>query len=85
LAFWSSGELRAAMFTFAALPPLATIVAYFIWVFRDPDRLQSERFQVTRAQYALLGDNRIRRDLLMKVIEGSPSVPGLSPGDATDA
>jgi hypothetical protein len=30
------------------VPVLSAIVAYFIWMFRDPDRLQSEDYQLAR-------------------------------------
>ena len=33
-------------FGFAALPVLFAMVVYLIWMFRDPDRLQSEEYRV---------------------------------------
>jgi hypothetical protein len=34
------------LLVFAAVPILFTMVVYLIWMFRDPDRLQSEEYRV---------------------------------------
>jgi hypothetical protein len=38
--------IRIGLLAFAALPIIVTIVAYFIFMFRDPDRLQSEEYRL---------------------------------------
>jgi len=37
---------RLALFCFAAVPVLFTMIAYLVFMFRDPDRLQSEEYRV---------------------------------------
>jgi hypothetical protein len=49
---------------------MCAIVAFFYLLFKDPDRLQSERFQLTRQQYRLIGDD-LRRG---QVIESASEV-----------
>jgi len=46
------------------------MLAFFYLLFKDPDRLQSERFQLTRQQYRLIGDD-LRRG---QVIESASEV-----------
>jgi hypothetical protein len=50
----------------------APIIAYFIWMFRDPNRLQSEDYQLEN-QRMLLGDERHPGI----VIEGRANVPNV--------
>lgn len=38
--------VRMGLLAFAAVPILFTMVVYLIWMFRDPDRLQSEEYRV---------------------------------------
>lgn len=45
-AFATDANARLALFCFAAIPLLGAIIAYFILMFRDPDRLQSEEYRV---------------------------------------
>jgi hypothetical protein len=65
-----TGGLQIALFCFGALPPVCAILAFFYLLFKDPDRLQSERFQLTRQQYQLIGDD-LRRG---QTIEGASEV-----------
>jgi hypothetical protein len=37
---------RLGLLCFAAVPVLFTMVVYLVWMFRDPDRLQSEEYRV---------------------------------------
>lgn|SRR5665213_1018647 len=58
VATWAlSGWLQIAMFCIGTAPPACAVVAYFLLLSRDPDRLQSERFQLTRQRYSLIGDD----------------------------
>jgi hypothetical protein len=36
----------------------APIIAYFIWMFKEPNRLQSEDYQLAHQKMLLLGDDR---------------------------
>jgi hypothetical protein len=38
--------IRLVLLCFAAVPVLATLIAYAIFMFRDPDRLQSEEYRI---------------------------------------
>ncbi len=44
----SKGGLQVFLCCLAGLPVIAAIIAYFIFMFRDPDRLQSEDYQINR-------------------------------------
>jgi hypothetical protein len=65
-----SGWLQIALFCFGGISPICVIAAFFYLLFKDPDRLQSERFQLTRHQYRLIGDD-LRRG---QVIENASEV-----------
>jgi len=41
------------LFGMGSLPFVATVVAYFIWMFRDPDRLQSEEYVLRRTELSI--------------------------------
>jgi hypothetical protein len=63
-AIWITDPLlRDAFFVLAALGVLATIIAYFVLLFRDPDRLQSEEYRLRQSALQLLiakgGDEKI--------------------------
>jgi hypothetical protein len=45
------------------------ILAFFYLLFKDPDRLQSERFQLTRQQYRLIGDDLRRGQIIESASE----------------
>jgi hypothetical protein len=68
---FQTGWIEIGLFASGGVPVLAALTAYFYLLFIDPDRLQSERFQLTRHQYQLLGDDRISTDRLGAIIEGS--------------
>jgi hypothetical protein len=38
--------IRLVLLCFAAVPVLVTLIAYVIFMFRDPDRLQSEEYRI---------------------------------------
>lgn len=46
--------IRLVFAGLAAIPVLATLVAYFIFLFRDPDRLQSEEYRIRQRAIQLL-------------------------------
>jgi hypothetical protein len=45
--------IKYFLLAFGALPVFATLVAYFIFVFRDPDRLQSEEFILRQQELSI--------------------------------
>jgi hypothetical protein len=46
--------IRLVLICFAAIPVIATIAAYIIFMFRDPDRLQSEEYRIRRRALQIL-------------------------------
>lgn len=54
---FGTGYLAWAVCGVFLIPIPATIVAYFMWMFRDPDRLQSEKHQMDLRKITLLGDS----------------------------
>src|SRR5579864_1043105 len=62
--FAAHGFWRAALYILGTIPPACALVAYFRLLFTDPDRLQSERFQLTRQQYQMIGDDRHRGQIV---------------------
>lgn len=46
--------IRLILICFAAVPVLATLVAYIIFMFRDPDRLQSEEYRIRQRALQIL-------------------------------
>ena len=44
---------KYCLLTFGTLPILATLIGYFIWMFRDPDRLQSEEFVLRQQELTI--------------------------------
>jgi hypothetical protein len=82
------GWFQTAFFLAGSIAPVCTAVAFFYLLFVDPDRLQSEKFQLTRHQYRLLGDDRISSDRLGQIIEGTReqvSNPTPEPGKVQEA
>lgn len=45
-AYFSQGDAKVFFCFLAALPVVSAIVAYFIWMFKEPNRLQSEDYQL---------------------------------------
>lgn len=46
--------VRVLLICFAALPVIATLIAYVIFMFRDPDRLQSEEYRIRQRALQIL-------------------------------
>jgi hypothetical protein len=45
---------RVLLIGFAAIPVIATLVVYVIFMFRDPDRLQSEEYRIRKRALQIL-------------------------------
>lgn len=52
--FSSDAIVQLAALCLAALPVAVAVLAYFIFLFRDPNRLQSEEFQLRQQELILL-------------------------------
>lgn len=46
--------IRILLICFAAIPVIATLLAYVIFMFRDPDRLQSEEYRIRQRALQIL-------------------------------
>lgn len=46
--------IRVLLICFAAIPIIATLIAYVIFMFRDPDRLQSEEYRIRQRALQIL-------------------------------
>jgi ABC-type bacteriocin/lantibiotic exporter with double-glycine peptidase domain len=46
--------IRLLLISFAAIPVIVTLVVYIIFMFRDPDRLQSEEYRIRQRALQLL-------------------------------
>jgi hypothetical protein len=57
---FANGPALWAFTVFSGFLIISTVVAVFIWMFRDPDRLQSEEYQLERHKISIIGDDRSR-------------------------
>ncbi|MGO9744264.1 MAG: hypothetical protein ACLPN5_22630 [Roseiarcus sp.] len=62
--------MRVALLTLAFLPVLFTILAYFVYMFRDPDRLQSEEYRLRQSALQLL----VTKDSSAKVVDAATQI-----------
>ena len=53
-AFIGDQFIQLILLCFAAIPVAATLVAYVIFMFRDPDRLQSEEYRIRQRALQIL-------------------------------
>jgi hypothetical protein len=79
-AFIGDQLIRLILLCFAAIPVVATLVAYVIFIFRDPDRLQSEEYRIRQRALQILdkkGGSTEVVDVANQVtrIEASPRRP----------
>jgi hypothetical protein len=79
-AFIGDQLIRLILLCFAAIPVVATLVAYVIFMFRDPDRLQSEEYRIRQRALQILykkGGSTEIVDVAKQVtrIEASPRRP----------
>jgi hypothetical protein len=79
-AFIGDQLIRLILLCFAAIPVVATLVAYVIFMFRDPDRLQSEEYRIRQRALQILykkGGSTEIVDVAKQVtrVEASPRRP----------
>jgi hypothetical protein len=55
---------RVALFATGVLVLAATVVAYFILLFRDPDRLQSEEYRLRQRELAIIYGQRANAEVV---------------------
>lgn len=67
-AVWGRESVSNICLGLIVLAVLAPIIAFFILMFRDPMRLQSEHYQLEHQRLHLLGDERSPGNI--KIIEG---------------
>jgi len=53
-AFIGDQFTRLVLICFAAIPVIVTLIAYVIFMFRDPDRLQSEEYRIRQRALQIL-------------------------------
>ena len=64
------------LFSVGSLPFVATIIAYFIWMFWDPDRPQSEEFVLRREELSIYVHGRQgQTEPIEEPIHELPNVP----------
>jgi hypothetical protein len=77
--------IRFVLLGFAAVPVLVTLIAYVIFMFRDPDRLQSEEYRIRRRALEILyktGGNTEIVDVANQVIRVETSNPLTDGGES---
>jgi hypothetical protein len=86
-AYLSSDGAQVFFCTLAITPVVAAILSYFIWMFRNPDRLQSEEYQLARQR--ILQGSKEENTFRSAVIQTSDHPPrqitsaeALAPDDA---
>ncbi|MGJ0451929.1 MAG: hypothetical protein ACR65T_01665 [Methylocystis sp.] len=76
--------LKYALAAFGAIPVLVTIISYFIFLFKDPDRLQSEEYLLRHQAMQIL----YRKEAESEVVEVVDEEPRLeiepNPGSNSD-
>ncbi len=79
LAFLTADPLvRMFLFGFAAVTVAATFVAYFVILFRDPDRLQSEEYRLRQRALQMLYKQGASPEIvdMAREIARTESLPG---------
>jgi hypothetical protein len=71
---FSSGLLLYALIVLAFLPPLAAVLAFAAFAFRNPDRLQSEQYLLQQQWFrAQIGDNASKQVITLEGEAAHPS------------
>jgi hypothetical protein len=74
LALWTIDVLlREVLMGLAILPVLVTIVAYFVLLIRDPDRLQSEEYRLRQRAMKMI----YKRGDSSKILDAAREIPSL--------
>jgi membrane protein implicated in regulation of membrane protease activity len=82
---FTDGEWRWFFAILVAVMIAATLIAYFWFMCRDRDRLQSEDYQLERHRMALLGDDFLGSAKSAIILDQSPSRNPRAPTDAETA
>lgn len=83
-ACWSTGNLQTFFAILGAIPIISAIVAYFIWMNKDPDRLQSEDYRL--AQQRILHGTKEEGEfsIIEQTADHKPPVISFSESDQPD-
>jgi hypothetical protein len=76
--------IRLILLIFAAVPVLVTLIVYLIFMFRDPDRLQSEEYRIRQRALEILykkGGNTEIVEVANQVIRVETSNPRTGRGE----
>ena len=76
--------IRLILLGFAAVPVLVTLIVYLIFMFRDPDRLQSEEYRIRQRALQILykkGGNTEIVDVANQVVRVEVSNPRTGNGE----
>lgn len=65
--------VRLVLLGLAAVPIIITIIAYFIFLFRDPDRLQSEEYRIRQRALQIL----YKKGAAAEIVEVANDMPRL--------
>jgi hypothetical protein len=65
--------VRLVLLGLAAIPIIITIIAYFIFLFRDPDRLQSEEYRIRQRALQIL----YKKGAAAEIVEVANDMPRL--------
>jgi ABC-type bacteriocin/lantibiotic exporter with double-glycine peptidase domain len=80
----SDQMIRLLLLCFGAVPVLVTLIVYVIFMFRDPDRLQSEEYRIRQRALQILykkGGNTEIVDVANQVIRVEASNPRTGSGE----
>lgn len=73
------GEVPSWLIALVFIPVCAVVAGFFILLFRDPDKLQSEEYQLRKQSLEIVQDKGGRLQLLPASIDAisNPSLPAL--------
>lgn len=74
IASQSEGLVQITAIAISCLVVSVTLYAYLFLLHNEPDRLQSEEYQIVQKSYTLLGDSDHGADFARKVIDNVPVV-----------
>lgn len=81
-ALFAEGGLRILLACLAAMPPVIACIAYCILLYRDPDKLQSEEYQIQKRILDIIEEKGGTVPILAASLEAiaNPSLPRLGRG-----
>lgn len=79
---YSTGALQVFFAALSALPPVAACIAFAYLLLKDPDKLQSEEYQIQKRVLDIIEEKGGTVPLLATSLEAiaNPTLPRLGPG-----